>query len=83
MLLLSLEYMYKVEVYIGIEDVNTNELNVISDRSQENELSRQGLGVIEKGLSHFNVIEVLVEADGLLGLNVLQDICILYVVSNY
>ena len=81
MLLLSLEYMYKVEVYIGIEDAN--ELNVISDRSQENELSRQCLRVIEKGLSHFNVIELLAEADGLLCLNVLQDICIQYVVSNY
>jgi hypothetical protein len=78
--LLFLEHLYKGEVDIGSEDAK--ELYVLSHRYQEDNLSAQCLGVIEKGLTHANVMGLMVEAESL-GLDALKDVCMEYVVSNY
>jgi hypothetical protein len=78
--LLFLEHLYKGEVDIESEDAK--ELYVLSHRYQEDDLSAQCLGVIEEGLTHTNVIGLMVEAESL-GLDVLKDVCMEYVVSNY
>jgi RCC1 and BTB domain-containing protein len=78
--LLLLEYLYSGEIDIGMGDAI--ELYALSDRYQEDDLSRQCLEVIEIGLSDTNAIELLVEVDGL-GLVALKDACMGYVVSNY
>ena len=78
--LLLLEYLYKGEVDIGSEDAK--ELYVLSHRYQEDDLSAQCIGVIEKGLTHASVIGLMVEAESL-GLDALKDVCMEYVVSNY
>ena len=66
---------------IGID--HALELYALADRYQENGLSRQCLEVIERGLSHENVIRILVEVDAGLGLDAVKDVCISYVVSNF
>ena len=72
---------YSGEVDIGMDDAI--ELYVISDRHQEENLNVRCLEVIEKGLTHGNAIELLVEADGL-GLDDMKDVCMeYYVLSNY
>jgi hypothetical protein len=58
------------------------ELYVLSDRYQEEDLSRQCLGVIERGLTPSNAFGLLTEVDDL-GLAALKQICMEYVVSNY
>ena len=78
--LLFLEYLYKGEVDIEVGDAV--ELYVLSDRYQENDLSRQCLEMIEGGLTPSNAIEFLAEADGL-SLAALKDVCMEYVLSNY
>ena len=78
--LLFLEHLYKGEVDIGSEDAK--ELYVLSHRYQEDHLSAQCLGVIERELTHANVIGLMVEAESL-GLDALKDVCMEYVVSNY
>jgi hypothetical protein len=56
---------------------------VLSDRYQEDDLSSKFLlEVIERGLSHSNVIGFLVDSDSL-GLDALKNICMEYVGSNY
>ena len=81
---LLLEYLYTGgrlgEVYVGIDDAL--DLYVLADRYLENGLSRQCVGVLRRGLSHENAIEMLLEVDGL-GLEDLKDMCMSYVVSNY
>jgi hypothetical protein len=72
--------LYKGEVDIGSEDAK--ELYVLSHRYQEDDLSAQCLGVIEKGLTHANVMGLMVEGESL-GLDALKDVCMEYVVSNY
>jgi hypothetical protein len=71
--------LYKGEVDIGSEDAK--ELYVLSHRYQEDDLSAQCLGVIEKGLTHASVIGLMVEAESL-GLDALKDVCMGFVVSN-
>ena len=61
---------------------DAKDLYVLSDRYQEDGLSRECLGVIEGGLSNTNAIELLAEAD-CLGLDALKDVCMEYVVTNY
>jgi hypothetical protein len=78
--LLFLEYLYLGEVDIVID--NAIELYELSDRYQEDGLSRLCLGAVERGLSDANAIELLVEADGV-GLVALKNVCMEYVVSNY
>ena len=51
---------------------DAKDLYVLSDRYQEDGLSRECLGVIEGGLSNTNAIELLAEAD-CLGLVALKD----------
>lgn len=58
------------------------ELYVLSDRHQEDDLSRQCLEVIRRRLSDANALELLVEADASLGLIALKDVCMEYVASN-
>jgi hypothetical protein len=58
------------------------DLYVLSDRYQENGLSRECLEVIWEGLSHGNAIRMLMEVGGL-GLDDLKDMCMSYVVLNY
>lgn len=57
------------------------ELYVLSDRHQEDDLSRQCLEVIRRRLSDANALELLVEVDAL-GLIALKDVCMEYVASN-
>ena len=76
---LFLEYLYSDEVDIGVDDAI--ELYVLSDRYQENDLSRKCLEVVKRGLSDTNAIEMLAEADGS-GLDTLKDVCMEYVLSN-
>jgi kelch-like protein 24/35/kelch-like protein 29 len=78
--LLFLEYLYKGEVDIGIDDAV--ELYALSDRYQEEDLSIRCLGVIEKGLTNANAIELLAEVDSW-NLDALKDVCMEYVVMNY
>jgi hypothetical protein len=77
--LLFLEYLYSGEVDIGVEDAI--ELYVLSDRYQEDGLSRHCLEVIEGGLTETIAAELLAEADGL-GLVDLKDVCMEYMLSN-
>ena len=79
--LLFLEYLYKGEVDIKMD--NVVELHALSDRYQEDGLSRECLEVIEKGLTHSNAIDLLGETHGVLGIGALEDVCMDYVVSNY
>ena len=79
--LLLLEYLYTGRVDIGMD--HALELYVLADQYQENGLSRKCLEVIERGLSHENVIRILVEVDAGLGLDAVKDVCISYVVSNF
>jgi RCC1 and BTB domain-containing protein len=78
--LLLLEYLYVGEVDIVMEDAI--ELYVLSDRYREEDLSRQCLEVIERGLSHENAFELLAEVDNL-GLDALKEVCMEHVVLNY
>jgi hypothetical protein len=78
--LLFLEHLYKGEVDIGMD--HAKYLYVLSDRYQEDGLSRKCLKVIEKGLSDANAIELLADADDLC-LVALKDVCMEYVLSNY
>ena len=75
--LLFLEHLYKGRVTFGCEDAR--ELLALSDRYQVNDLRAQCLEVIKGGLSHTNVIGLLVEAESL-GIDALKDVCIDYLV---
>jgi hypothetical protein len=79
--LLLLEYLYTGGVDVGMDDAL--ELYVLADRYQENELSRECVEAIERGLTNENAIQMLVEVDGGLGLDGVRDVCMSYVVSNY
>ena len=59
--LLFLEYLYKGAVNFEMDDAI--ELYLLSDRYQENSLSRKCLEVVRRGLSVANALELLVEAD--------------------
>ena len=80
LLLFFLEHLYNGEVSIGMDDAV--DLCTLSHRYQEDGLSRQCLEVVERGLTHTNATELLVDADGL-GLVALKGICMEYVISNY
>ena len=54
-------YLYKGDVNFEMDDAI--ELYLLSDRYQENSLSRKCLEVVRRGLSVANALELLVEAD--------------------
>ena len=76
---LLLEYLYSGDVYFKMDDAL--ELYALSDRYQEDDLSRKCLEAVRRGLSDANALELLVEADAL-GLIALKDVCMEYVALN-
>ena len=79
--LLFLEYLYCGWVNVGRGMDDALELYALTDRYQEKCLSRQCVKVIRRGLNDENVIPLLLVVDRL-GLDVLKDVCMSYVVSN-
>jgi len=78
--LLFVEYLYTGTVNVGMD--HALELYVLADRYQENGLSRQCGEVIKNGLSHENIIGLLVKVNGL-GLDALTDICVSNTASHF
>jgi hypothetical protein len=72
-------YLYKGDVNFEMDDAI--ELYLLSDRYQENSLSRKCREVVRRGLSVADALELLVDADAL-GLDDLKFVCMEFVVSN-